>query len=317
MTLCEGSRDSAAMHALTVLVAAAEVDAVSDLLSDDHAALSVSIEDADAGSPAEQPVFDEPGTGDTRSWRRARLSALFGDESAATAAAAALAASVAGRDALIESIAPVEDRDWVRLTQSQFGPTEIEPGFWIVPSWSAVPPAAVRVIRLDPGMAFGTGTHPTTRMCLRWIARRGARSPAPWGRVLDYGCGSGVLAIAAGLFGADTIDAVDIDPAAVETTLANAAANGVPLRAGGAESLGASAYDLIVANILATPLKLLAPLLATRLEPGGSLVLSGILSSQAEALQASYAPWLALDVADENDGWILMTGIRSALARVA
>ena len=305
------------MHALKMLVAAGSVDAVSDLLSDEHDALSVSIEDADAGSPAEQAVFDEPGSGATGIWRRARLAALFGDESAATLAAAALAASDAGQDLRIESIAPVDERDWVRLTQAQFGPTEIETGFWIVPTWSAVPPGAVRVIRLDPGMAFGTGTHPTTRMCLRWIARRAASRLVPWQRVLDYGCGSGVLAIAAGLFGAAAIDAVDIDPAAVETTLANASANAVSLRAGAADSVDEAGYALVLANILATPLKLLAPLLASRLDMGGELVLSGILSAQAEALRASYAPWLAIEVADQDDDWILMTGVRPARPGVA
>ncbi|MGZ5268380.1 MAG: 50S ribosomal protein L11 methyltransferase [Caldimonas sp.] len=303
------------MHALTVLVAAAAVEAVSDLLSDEYAALSVSIEDADAGSAAERPVFDEPGVagGD---WQRARLSALFSDEAGATAAAAGLAASPSGRDARIEAIAPVDDRDWVRLTQSQFGPTPIEPGFWIVPTWSAVPAEACRVIRLDPGMAFGTGTHPTTRMCLRWIARSAARRPVPWRRVLDYGCGSGVLAIAAALFGATEIEAVDIDPAAIAATRANAVANAVTVRAGPADGVSGR-YSLIVANILATPLKLLAPLLSQRLEPGGELVLSGILAAQADELRASYAPWLGLAVADEDDGWILMTGVLPAASPVA
>jgi len=305
------------MHALTVLVAAASADAVSDLLSDDHGALSVSIEDADAGSPDEQPVFDEPGVDRSGGWRRARLGVLFADEAAATAAAAALAASDVGREARIEAIVPVDERDWVRLTQAQFGPTEIEPGFWIVPTWSTVPAAARRVIRLDPGMAFGTGTHPTTRMCLRWIARQAAGSTSTWPRVLDYGCGSGVLAIAAGLFGAGAITAVDIDPAAVEATLANASANQVALHADTADSLGNESFELILANILATPLKLLAPLLSTRLGPAGTLVLSGILSSQAPELQAAYAPWLALDVADEDDGWILMTGVQPSADRVA
>ena len=297
------------MHALTLEVDAASVDAVSDLLSDEHEALSVSIEDADAGTAAERPVFDEPGVAQSGAWRRARVSALFADEAAATAAAAALAAGDTGRAARIVAIAPVDERDWVRLTQAQFGPTEIAPGFWIVPTWSDVPGDARRVIRLDPGMAFGTGTHPTTRMCLRWIASEGAIPTGPGTRVLDYGCGSGVLAIAAALFGAATIDAVDIDAAAVETTRANAAANAVALRAGTADSLDDDArYALILANILATPLKLLAPLLASRLAPGGTLVLSGILAGQAAELKAAYAPWLALDVADEDDGWILLTG---------
>ena len=304
------------MHALTVLVAAASVDAVSDLLSQAHAALSVAIEDADAGSAGEQPVFDEPGTGERGHWQRARLTALFDNEAGATGAATGLAASPAGAGARIEAITPVDDLDWVRLTQSQFGPTEIGPGFWIVPTWSAVPPEAERVIRLDPGMAFGTGTHPTTRMCLRWIARSASGRPAPWPRVLDYGCGSGVLAIAAGLFGAEAIDAVDIDPAAIEATRANAIANAVALRTGGTE-MAFGGYSLILANILATPLKLLAPLLSNRLGGGGELVLSGILSAQADDLRASYGPWLSLRVADEQDGWILMTGVRRVPRRVA
>jgi ribosomal protein L11 methyltransferase len=305
------------MHSLTVLVDAASVDAVSDLLSDDHEALSVSIEDADAGSADEQPVFDEPGVAPGGVWRRARLAALFVDEAAAVAAATSLAASPAGGALRIEAIGPVDERDWVRLTQAQFGPTEIEPGFWIVPTWSPVPSDARTVIRLDPGMAFGTGTHPTTRMCLRWIARDGAARSRPWRGVLDYGCGSGVLAIAAALFGAGGIVAVDIDPAAVETTAANASANGVALRAGTADSLGPERFELVLANILATPLKLLAPLLAGRLAPEASLVLTGILAGQAGDLQAAYAPWLALEVAEQDDGWILMTGQRRAVDRVA
>ena len=305
------------MHALTLQVGAAAVDAVSDLLSDDFAALSVSIEDADAGTPAEQPVFDAPGAAPSAGWRQARVSALFSDEAAATSAATALAASDAGRDARIEAIAAVDERDWVRLTQAQFGPTEVVPGFWIVPTWSAVPAQARHVIRLDPGMAFGTGTHPTTRMCLRWIARQGAAERLVGSRVLDYGCGSGVLAIAAGLFGAVSIDAVDIDPAAVETTRANAGANGVALRAALTDELVEGRHDLVFANILATPLKLLAPLLSGRLAPGGALVLSGILAMQSAELQAAYAPWLEIEVADEDDGWILMTGVASSPDRVA
>ncbi len=304
------------MHSLTVLVAAASVDAVSDLLSEDCAALSVSIEDADAGSAAEEPVFDEPGIAGSARWQRARLTALFAEEAAATAAATRLAADAAITGAQIESVAPVDDRDWVRLTQAQFGPTEIDDGFWIVPTWSIVPPEAARVIRLDPGMAFGTGTHPTTRMCLRWIARNATARPTPWARVLDYGCGSGVLAIAAARFGAAQIDAIDIDPAAIEATRANAIANAVTLRSGGADEVDGR-YALIVANILATPLKLLAPLLASHLDAGGELVLSGILATQAEDLRTSYAPWLRLRVADEQDGWILMTGARPAAPGMA
>jgi ribosomal protein L11 methyltransferase len=303
------------MHALTLLVPAASVDAVCELLSEELDALSASVEDADAGTADEQPVFDEPGVATTTAWRRARVDALFADEPAAVRAATALVAAEAESGVRVLAIAPVADQDWVRLTQAQFGPCEITPEFWIVPTWSEVPVGAKQVIRLDPGRAFGTGTHPTTRMCLRWIARHGTAAGMAWRRALDYGCGSGVLAIAAGRFGAAAIDAVDIDPAAVEATKGNAEANGVAVRCTTPdEALGP--YDLIVANILAAPLTLLAPLLARRLADGGRLVLSGILARQADELRDAYRPWLELDVGAEDDGWALMTGTLRA-GRVA
>lgn len=304
------------MHALTLLVAADAVEGVCDALADDLDALSTSVEDADAGSAAEEPVFDEPGVAVTAAWRRATVSALFADEAAATAAAAALIASRAGDDVRIVAIAAVADHDWVRLTQAQFGPAEIAPGFWIVPTWSEVPANAHQVIRLDPGRAFGTGSHPTTRMCLRWIAGNGSIAAVAWRRALDYGTGSGVLAIAASRFGAAAVDAVDIDPAAVEATEANARANGVVLRAGLPDSV-AGPYQLVVANILAAPLKLLAPLLAALVDEGGTLVLSGILARQADELIAAYATSIELAVADEDDGWILMVGRRRDAERMA
>ncbi|MEO6896736.1 MAG: 50S ribosomal protein L11 methyltransferase [Caldimonas sp.] len=291
------------MHALMLLVPAASVDAVCEFLSDDLDALSASVEDADAGTEAEQPVFDEPGVTSTATWKRARVDALFEDEPAATRAAAALIAAGPETGARVLSIAAVADRDWVRLTQAQFGPCEVTPTFWIVPTWSQVPAGATTVIRLDPGRAFGTGTHPTTRMCLRWIAA----ADGGWARVLDYGCGSGVLAIAAAKFGAGHIDAVDIDPAAVEATESNARANDAAVRCAAPDD-AVGPYDLVVANILAAPLTLLAPLLSHRLAGGGRLVLSGILARQADELCAAYRPWLDLDVWAEDDGWALMTG---------
>ena len=209
-------------------------------------------------------------------------------------------------------IANVPEQDWVRLTQSQFAPVDITPDFWIVPTWHELPAQAVRSIRLDPGLAFGTGTHPTTRMCLRWIARNGAVAAdgtSTLGRVLDYGCGSGILAIGAAKFGAVDIDAVDIDPAAVESTLQNAQANGVQLKAGLPDKAQGE-YRTVLANILATPLRVLAPLLCSHVAAGGHLVLAGILERQAQELQEAYAPWLQLQVADKEDGWILMTASR-------
>ena len=199
------------------------------------------------------------------------------------------------------------DQDWVRLTQSQFTPVDITPEFWIVPTWHEPPAEATRVIRLDPGLAFGTGTHPTTRMCLRWIARQAATPGL--GRVLDYGCGSGILAIGAAKFGATDIDAVDIDTAAVESTEYNAKANEVQLNAGLPDK-ATGRYQTVLANILATPLKVLAPLLHSYVADGGNLVLAGILERQAQELKDAYAPYLTLTVADAEDGWILMTGTR-------
>jgi ribosomal protein L11 methyltransferase len=235
-------------------------------------------------------------------WQRSTLRALFADEPAATEATTLLLAQDWTPDVSVQSIDAVPDTDWVRLTQSQFAPVGITPHFWIVPSWHAPPDAATHVIRLDPGLAFGTGTHPTTRMCLRWIAEH-AR---PWPRVLDYGCGSGILAVGAALHGGRQIDAVDIDPAAVEATRNNAQANGVALCVALPDAARGH-YPLVLANILATPLKLLAPLLAAHVAPGGNLVLAGILSRQADELRAAYAPWCALDVSDEEEGWVLMT----------
>jgi ribosomal protein L11 methyltransferase len=304
------------MHALTLLVAAGQVDALCDRLCDELGALSASIEDADAGTADEAPVFDEPGVESAASWRRARVSALFADEAAATAAAAALSASADGTTFRIESIDAVAEQDWVRLTQSQFGPCRITPGFWIVPTWSEIPAEAREVVRLDPGRAFGTGTHPTTRMCLRWIAENGGAAGVGWPRVLDYGCGSGVLAIAARRFGAGRVDAVDIDPAAIEATRANALANDVEIVPGVPED-AVGPYQLIVANILAAPLKLLAPLLSSLLDRDGELVLSGVLARQAEELRSAYAAWLDLEIAAEDEGWILLVGKRSDARRMA
>jgi ribosomal protein L11 methyltransferase len=282
------------------------VERVSDALVDELDALSASVEDADAGSDAEQALFGEPGmAAPAAGWQRSRVSALFADDTRATEAATLLLAQPWARDVHVLGLAPVPDEDWVRLTQAQFAPVEIDAGFWIVPSWHEPPGGAARVIRLDPGLAFGTGTHPTTRMCLRWTARHAPTHAPAWQRVLDYGCGSGILAIGAALHGAHGVDAVDIDPAAVAATRANAAANGVGLVAGPPDAAH-GLYPLVYANILATPLKLLAPLLSGHVAPGGHLVLAGILERQADELVAAYAPWLALSVVDSDDGWILM-----------
>ncbi|HET7527919.1 MAG TPA: 50S ribosomal protein L11 methyltransferase [Burkholderiaceae bacterium] len=294
------------MIELVLLVAEPAVEALSDDLLERCGALSAAIEDADTDGAGEQPLFGEPDVPAARSgWPLSRVVALFEDESSAQAAAVHTLARHGDRSVRVEAMREVAERDWVRLTQSQFEPVPITTDFWIVPSWHQVPAAATRAIRLDPGLAFGTGTHPTTRMCLRWIARQASALGPSWPRVLDYGCGSGVLAIAAALHGARQVDAVDIDAAAVQVARANAQANDVVLHAGTPEQ-ARGAYDLVLANILATPLRLLAPVLCAHVAPAGHLLLAGILARQADELMQAYAPWLALQVADEDDGWILM-----------
>ena len=286
------------------------VEPLTEALIDELSAWSASVEDADAEGPQEQALFGEPGLPAPRAaWQHSRVVALFEREETAQAAAALLLARH-GSGLRLEALRPLAEQDWVRLTQSQFEPVAITDTFWIVPTWHTVPPAARQVIRLDPGLAFGTGTHPTTRMCLRWIARHAALAPQ-WSRVLDYGCGSGVLAIAAALHGGRGIDAVDIDPAAVDAARANAAANAVEVRCA-APDAAEGVYPLVLANILATPLRLLAPLLSERVAIGGHLVLAGILERQAAELQQAYAPALELSVDDRDDGWILMTAQRRA-----
>jgi ribosomal protein L11 methyltransferase len=292
---------------LLVLAPADQVDWLSEALQALEA-LSVSVEDADAQTDAEQALFGEPGMPAPRSaWRRSRVLALFDEAATAHEAVRLLALQDEFEGCTCVSVTAVPEQDWVRLTQSQFAPVAITDSFWIVPTWHEPPPQAEQVIRLDPGLAFGTGTHPTTRMCLRWLAGGQQAGQAPvLGRVLDYGCGSGILAIGAGLWGASSIDAVDIDDAAVQASLANAQANGVTLRAG-LPTLAQGTYQTVLANILATPLKVLAPLLCAHVSAGGSLVLAGILERQCDELQAAYAPYCRLEVADTQEGWILMT----------
>ena len=303
------------MHELVLRAPQTLVEPVSDVLMDELDALSVSVEDADAGSADEQAIFGEPGMpAPAAGWERSTLKALFATATAAEAAATLLLGQDWTAGLHVQALQAMPEQDWVRLTQSQFTPVEITPEFWVVPSWHEAPAAARQVIRLDPGLAFGTGTHPTTRMCLRWLARKPA--DAQLTRVLDYGCGSGILAIGAALGGAGFIDAVDIDPAAVQTTRDNALHNGVPAHrlAAGLPEQAQGFYTVVLANILSTPLKLLAPLLAGHVAPGGWLVMAGILERQAEELSAAYAPWLDVQVADREDGWVLMCARRPLAA---
>ena len=294
------------MFELSLLCPESKVEDLSQAL-EALEALSVSVEDADAQTEAEQALFGEPGMPPPKDgWQRSKMTALFAQEADARHAGQVLKAQEFFVGCTFLTVLPVPDQDWVRLTQSQFTPVQVTPDFWIVPTWHEPPAPAKTIIRLDPGLAFGTGTHPTTRMCLRWIAQQ----PTCGHRVLDYGCGSGILAIGAAKYGAQQIDAVDIDPAAVNATQLNAKANAAVLQAG-LPTQAQGLYDTVLANILASPLKVLAPLLCTHVAPGGALVLAGILERQAQELQQAYAPFLKLVVSDQEEGWILMTARRA------
>ncbi len=291
------------MHELRLLAPQDRVEWLSEAL-EALDAFSVSVEDADAHSDSESPLFGEPGMPPPQAgWDRSQVTALFADQAQAQTAADVLVLQNGFESCELLGITELVEQDWVRLTQSQFAPVEITPDFWIVPTWHEPPAQAQRVLRLDPGLAFGTGTHPTTRMCLRWLAQHDVRG-AP---VLDYGCGSGILAMGAALYGAARVDAVDIDPDAVLATQRNAQANGVVLQVGLPDQVQGP-YQCVLANILASPLQVLAPLLCGLVQVGGGqLVLAGILERQVELLQQAYAPWCVLGVHDREDGWALMT----------
>ena len=283
---------------------------VVELLSDslmEIGALSVSVEDADALTDQERAQYGEPGMPppEQLGWTRSIVIALFEDEQSAMEVGNWLIEqSDLAEHLSVSKVRAVPEQDWVRLTQSQFDPVEITPEFWIVPTWHELPRGASKVLRLDPGLAFGTGTHPTTKMCLRWIAKH----PPLNKRVLDYGCGSGILAMGAALYGASVVDAVDIDSAAVSSTVENARANQLgELIQAGLPDAAVGVYDTVLANILASPLKVLAPLLAGHMTPGASLVLAGILERQAQELIQAYSPYCKLSVVDALDGWILMS----------
>jgi ribosomal protein L11 methyltransferase len=286
-------------------IATGDAEALADALLE-RGALSVELADADEGTPAEHPIFGEPGAEPLPAWRHQRISALFPHDAEARAAIRAALAAL-GLDAEPRvALQPVAERDWVRATQQQFVPIQIGPRLWIVPSWCAPPdPRAVNLI-LDPGLAFGTGSHPTTWQCLRWLDANLSAGAS----VLDYGCGSGVLAIAAKRLGAGQVAAVDIDPAALEATRANAAANAADIAVASPDSVPPGPYSVVLANILAAPLRLLAPLLASYAAAGGRIVLAGILTEQTADVAAAYAAWFDLAPASEKDGWICLAGAR-------
>jgi ribosomal protein L11 methyltransferase len=267
-------------------------------------AVCVDVSDARAGTPEEQPLFGEPGATTPGAWLDSEVAALFPADSDALGVSRRACADC-GVDAEPREDA-VPDQDWVRLTREQFAPLQASPRLWIVPTWCEPPDPRALNLRLDPGLAFGTGSHPTTGLCLEWLDLH----LPPGASVIDYGCGSGVLAIAACLLGASDVRGVDIDPAAVSASRANAAANGVEACFCGPDELDAPPAQVVVANILANPLRVLAPLLSNLSMPGGSVVLSGVLETQSEEVVRAYAPWFDFEPSRARDGWVRLWGRR-------
>lgn len=287
-----------------------QAEPLSDALME-AGALSVSVEDADEGTEHEQALFGEPGMVlPTRAWEHSRVVALI-DPDCDPALLLAEAAAEIGLDVPEFSLRTVEEQDWVRLTQSQFEPIHIGQHIWVVPSWHVAPDPDGIILELDPGLAFGTGSHPTTRLCMEWL-----EGNTPSGAsLLDYGCGSGILAMVAKKVGAQQVIGVDIDPQAIESAQQNAHTNGCRIDFYLPDDFGKLAeqkFDIVVANILSSPLKLLAPLLAGKLVAGGRLVLSGVLARQAEEVAEAYAPFLPLTVWAEQEGWVALHGILPA-----
>ncbi len=292
-------------------VAGAVKGEVADALADclmDAGALAVDVADLHAESDAEQPIFGEPGMALNVRWADSRIAALF-DREVSTEAIESLWIKLREQfpGALgVHEFRVVPETDWVRATQAQFDPIEITPDLWIVPTWCEPPKASAINLRIDPGLAFGTGTHPTTRLCLQWLSAQTLSGLS----VLDYGCGSGILAMAAKALGASDVSGVDIDPQAIETAKLNTSANGYDVRYTTSGDALQGQFDVVVANILAGPLTVLAPAIAAHVKPGGALALAGILQPQVDRIIEAYGPWIAMQVAAEREGWVLMTGQR-------
>lgn len=297
---------------IVIEIALDQAESLSDALMD-AGALSVSVEDADEGTQAEKPLFGEPGMEpEQHAWEHSRVIVLT-ETDADHAAMLAEAAQAAGLSTLPKwSTREVAEQDWVRLTQSQFDPIHIGKNIWVVPSWHEAPDPDGLILELDPGLAFGTGSHPTTRLCMEWLEAHAPRDL----QVLDYGCGSGILAMVAHKLGAKQVIGVDIDPQAIESAQQNAERNQCTvdyyLPDDFAVAYPQQEFQLVVANILSSPLKLMAPMLAGRVAAGGSLVLSGVLARQAEEVAAAYAPFLQLHVWAEHEGWVALAGRKAA-----
>jgi len=284
----------------------ARAESLSDALME-LGALSVSVEDADADTPDEQPLFGEPGlTPERTAWTHSRVIALLAPEHEPAVLLAAAANELGLADTPSFSVREVEEQDWVRLTQSQFDPIPIGERIWVVPSWHDAPDPNALVLELDPGLAFGTGSHPTTRLCMEWLEQSVQKDQS----VLDYGCGSGILAILAKKCGANPVIGIDIDPQAVESARHNSERNHADVTYGLPDDCPEGEFDIVVANILSNPLKLMASMLSSKVKPGGRIALSGILARQAEEVASVYRQWIDIAVWREHEGWVCLAGTR-------
>lgn len=293
---------------VVITVTQDQVDKLSDALIE-NGALSTAIEDANAGNDNEQPIFGEPDMPTEQVWQQSNIVALFDENTDidSVVSTAAQECAIAKPQYYLETI---PEQDWVRLTQSQFDPIQISSRLWITPSWHNQPtePGVIN-LQLDPGLAFGTGSHPTTRLCLQWLDKH-VRSGET---LLDYGCGSGILTIAALKLGVGHACGVDIDPQAIRASQDNAAQNQVSAEFYLPDNLPAGQkFDIVVANILANPLRMLAQMLAERTRTGGEIVLSGILAEQTEELSEIYRQWFDLNSPKTLDGWVCISGRKKA-----
>ena len=281
-----------------------------ELLSDELmevGALSTAIEDAYAGTDKEQPIFDEPNEPSAEIWEQSLIIAMFDADTDVDAAVALLPENMRPvKEAY--TVTSVADQDWVKLTQSQFDPIHVSERLWITPTWHEAPTDGSINIELDPGLAFGTGSHPTTFLCLRWLDANMPQGAA----VLDYGCGSGILAITAAKLGASKVVGVDIDKQAIRASHDNAAQNQVNIEVYLPDEQPEGQFDVVVANILANPLRMLGQMLAGRVKTDGQIVLSGILAEQVEEISALYQQWFDMKPATIQDGWACLFGIKRA-----
>lgn len=299
---------------LTVEINAADVEFLSDKLFE-LGAMAVDIHDAAAGTEQEQPLFDEPGELTAEVWAKAAVTALFEQDANIPDIMHTITQALQLTSQPAFRVSHLAEQDWVKLTQAQFDPIKISARLWIVPTWHQPPdPAAINLI-LDPGRAFGTGSHPTTQLCLSWLDRNVQANET----VLDYGCGSGILAIAALKLGADKVLGIDIDTNAIAASRDNAALNrcdpekilfATTLDSAQTNTIKAVTADRVVANILANPLMMLAPILTNSLRKGGHIALSGILEEQADEVIEVYRRWFEMEVADRKEDWVLLSGVK-------